>query len=172
MSTARIAREEGIRFRVELMSEHDLLEVVEIEETCGLSLWGWDGYHTELSRRESIMLVARTHGYGQRTGRALAGFIAARVDAGELHINNIGVREEARRGGVGCRLLCAALERGALYGAEKGVLEVRASNLAAQALYQSHGFEAAGRRKSYYKNPVEDALIMILDFRRLGLKAD
>lgn len=171
MSTARIARGEDTRFDIGLMSEHDLLEVVEIEEVCGLSLWGWDGYHTELGRRESVMLVARLTSPGLRAGRALAGFIAARVDADELHVNNIGVREEARRGGVGCRLLCAALKRGALYGAERGLLEVRASNQPAQALYRSHGFDVAGRRKNYYKNPAEDALVMAVDFRRLGLKA-
>lgn len=171
MSTARIARGEGVRFAVELMSEHDLLEVVEIEETCGLSLWGWDGYHGELARREAIMLVARTAGGASYGGRSVVGFVAARVDADELHVNNIGVREEARRGGLGCRLLCAALERGALYGARTGVLEVRASNLPAQALYRAHGFDAAGRRRNYYKNPTEDALVMTLDFGRLGLIA-
>lgn len=171
MSSVSIAREGAVGFEIEPMLEHDLLEVVEIEETCGLSLWGWDGYHTELGRRESIMLVARLGRHGRGMGRALAGFIAARVDADELHVNNIGVREEARRGGLGCGLLCAALARGALYGAERGVLEVRASNLPAQALYAAHGFEAAGRRKNYYRSPAEDALVMTLDFRRHGLKA-
>src|SRR5688572_4717232 len=45
-------------FRISPMTEHDLLEVVEIEETCGLSLWGWDAYRAELERPESVMLVA------------------------------------------------------------------------------------------------------------------
>ena len=58
MSSAKVAGERIEATIVELMTEHDLLEVVEIEENCGLSLWGWDGYHTELERRESIMLVA------------------------------------------------------------------------------------------------------------------
>ena len=47
---------------VEWMTEHDLLEVVEIEETSGLSLWGWEAYRAELERRESVMLVARRAG--------------------------------------------------------------------------------------------------------------
>ena len=41
------------------MSEHDLLEVVEIEETTGLSQWGWEAYRAELARPEAVMLVVR-----------------------------------------------------------------------------------------------------------------
>ena len=148
------------------LTEHDLLEVVEIEEECGLSIWGWDAYRAELARREAVMLGAR---YRARAacdgGRIIGGYIAARVVAGELHINNIGVREEMRRGGVGSALLRAALERGARYGARTALLEVRVSNEVAQALYRRHGFLTVGRRRGYYKEPTEDALIMT---RRLG----
>ena len=65
------------------MTEHDLLEVVEIEESCRLSLWGWEAYRTELARAEAVMLVARRRGAGDADGRRLGGFIAARVAAGE-----------------------------------------------------------------------------------------
>ena len=43
------------------MTEHDLLEVVEIEETTGLSQWGWEAYRAELEKQEAVMLVARRH---------------------------------------------------------------------------------------------------------------
>ena len=159
MSTARIADERELRYAVGRMTEHDLLEVVAIEERCGLSLWGWDGYHADLDRPDAIMLVARAH-----SGARLLGFVAARLSADELHINNIGVVDDVRRGGVGSRLLGQALERARLLAPRRAILEVRASNLAAQALYRRHGFRIAGRRRGYYKNPSEDALVMTLDF--------
>ena len=138
---------------------HDLVEVVEIEETCGLSRWGWESYNGELSRPESIMLVARRP-RPDETGRSVSGFVAARVNADELHINNIGVRHTDRRQGIGTALLKSAIECGRALGARSAILEVRAGNESAQALYLSHGFEVAGRRRNYYQGPAEDALVM------------
>jgi [ribosomal protein S18]-alanine N-acetyltransferase len=161
MSTVERAREEGalISYEIGRTSAHDLLEVVEIEEASGLSRWGWESYNAELARRESIMLVARRR-QPDATGRRLYGFVAARVSADELHINNIGVRDEARRRGLGGALLAAALRAGLRLGAESALLEVRAGNLAAQALYRRRGFEVVGRRRNYYREPPEDALVM------------
>src|SRR4051812_49340977 len=141
------------------MNEHDLLEVVEIEETTGLSQWGWDAYRAELARPEAVMLVVRRDAPDD-SGRGVKAYIATRVSADELHINNIGVREESRRRGLGAALLAAALEEGARRGAQLAVLEVRAGNAAAQALYRRFGFEVVGERKDYYRSPVESALVM------------
>lgn len=151
---------ESQTFLIDPMTEHDLLEVVAIEETCGLSLWGWDAYRAELDRPESIMLVARRHASRRAADARLCGFIAARVQAGELHVNNIGVRESERRRGVGGALMERALRVGAHYGASAALLEVRAGNLAAQALYGAHGFVVTGQRRGYYREPREDALVM------------
>ncbi|HEX8719061.1 MAG TPA: ribosomal protein S18-alanine N-acetyltransferase [Pyrinomonadaceae bacterium] len=157
------------RLRVELersgdvvvpMCEHDLLEVVEIEETTGLSQWGWEAYRAELEKPEAVMLVARRNTPDAATGRRLSGYIAARVNADELHVNNIGVWPEARRRGVGGALLGAALGVGARGGAREAVLEVRASNLPALAMYERFGFAVVGARRNYYRDPVEDAKIM------------
>ena len=95
------------------MTEHDLLEVVEIEETTGLSQWGWEAYRAELEKPEAVMLVARRNTPDASTGRGLSGYIAARINADELHVNNIGVRPESRRQGVGGALLGAVLEAAA-----------------------------------------------------------
>jgi len=143
------------------MNEHDLLEVVEMEQTCGLSPWGWDAYHNELGQGSAaIMLVAATTGGPVETGYRLAGFIVARVIADELHVNNVAVRPALRRHGIGATLLRAALDRARRQGSVSAWLEVRAGNLAAQALYERCGFQVTGRRRNYYHNPVEDALIM------------
>jgi ribosomal-protein-alanine N-acetyltransferase len=166
MSSARLVFEyEHAGFLVGQMSEHDLLEVVEIEETCGLSQWGWEAYRTELERPEAIMLVARGKLPEVLNGRRLAGYIAARMGADEVHVNNIGVRPEARRLGLGGTLLGLALGLAQESGAREAVLEVRAGNRVAQALYRRYGFRAVGERRRYYRDPVEDALVMT---RRLG----
>ena len=161
MSRVELATEpQHCDFQIEPMTAHDLLEVVEIEETCRLSLWGWDSYHDELSRPEAIMLVARRERPDQRTGHSLHGFLSARISARELHINNIGVHETSRRRGIGNALMEAAVERARRQGALTAILEVRAGNVAAQSLYRRYCFEVAGRRRQYYRDPVEDALLM------------
>jgi [ribosomal protein S18]-alanine N-acetyltransferase len=142
------------------MTEHDLLEVVQIEETTGLSQWGWEAYRAELEKHEAVMLVARRNYGDALTGRSLSGYIAARINADELHVNNIGVWPESRRRGVGGALLGAALDAGLRRGAFEAVLEVRASNLPAQRMYERFGFAVVGERRNYYRAPVEDAKIM------------
>jgi ribosomal-protein-alanine N-acetyltransferase len=159
MSKVERAKEQGADYRIVQMSAHDLLEVVEIEEATGLSRWGWDSYHAELCRAEAIMLIAPRLRPGA-DGKRLRGFFAARLCADELHINNIGVREGERRRGIGGELLRRGLESGCRRGAHVALLEVRAGNAAAISLYEGEGFEVVGRRRNYYHDPTEDALVM------------
>ncbi|PYS95138.1 MAG: ribosomal-protein-alanine N-acetyltransferase [Acidobacteria bacterium] len=163
MSRASLRSETTVEGRavVAPMCEHDLLEVVEIEETTGLSQWGWDAYRAELARPEAVMLVAR-RGLADASGRRLIGYIAARISADELHINNIGVRPDFQHQGVGRALLGAALDIASARGARLAVLEVRAGNAAARALYERVGFKVVGERRNYYRQPVEDALVMTM----------
>jgi len=154
-------------FPVEPMTAHDLLEVVEIEEACRLSLWGWDSYYADLLRPESIMLVARRARPDEQTGHHLYGFLSGRVSANELHINNIGVHESARQRGVGNALMEVAVACGNRQGALTAILEVRAGNVAAQSLYRRYGFAVVGRRRNYYREPTEDALLMNARLKRL-----
>ncbi|HZH89940.1 MAG TPA: ribosomal protein S18-alanine N-acetyltransferase [Pyrinomonadaceae bacterium] len=161
MSRVNLAAETGQSdYKIEPMTPHDLLEVVEIEEACRLSLWGWDSYYAELARPEAIMIVARRERADKLTGHALYGFLSARVSAQELHINNIGVHESARRRGIGNALMQAVFASAGKLGAHTAILEVRAGNVAAQALYRRYGFEIVGRRRQYYREPPEDALMM------------
>ena len=159
----------GLSLSISRMTEHDLLEVVEIETDSGLSVWGWDAYHKELQSPEDvIMLVARTEPDTEKAGvdpnheRAVAGFIVSRRVAGELHVNNVAVRPEFRRQGLAAQLLEAVLTQGRRGGAQTAFLEVRAGNVAAQGLYRRCGFQVTGRRRRYYRQPEEDALLMSL----------
>jgi ribosomal-protein-alanine N-acetyltransferase len=159
-----ILDEEANASFIEGMTEHDLLEVVEIEESCGLSCWGWDAYHLELKDGyPGLMLVARC---SPVDGKLLSAFLVSRIVADELHVNNIAVRPAYRRQGIGSALLMKVLDVGARKGARFAILEVRDSNKSAQALYASQGFEVVGRRKDYYVNPLEDALIMRATLQR------
>jgi|SRR3990172_13336269 len=152
---------------VSRMTEHDLLEVVEIEERSGLSRWGWSAYYAELqSVNRNLMLVARLdRPLEQFNTHNIAGYIVARVAAGELHINNMAVRQEYRRRGIATALLNRVLEEGKRLETIAAFLEVRAGNAAAQGLYKSCGFCLQGRRTNYYSEPLEDALIMSVDLR-------
>jgi [ribosomal protein S18]-alanine N-acetyltransferase len=143
------------------MTEHDLLAVVELEETCGLSRWGWEAYYHEIAQgRGALMLVARTASVVALATEPLAGFIAARFTGDEIHINNVAVAHNVRRRGIGAALLGRVLKEGRALGARTALLEVRAGNAAAQALYRRLGFVSVGLRRDYYTDPAEDALVM------------
>ncbi|HEY6660448.1 MAG TPA: ribosomal protein S18-alanine N-acetyltransferase [Pyrinomonadaceae bacterium] len=144
------------------MSEHDLIEVVEIEEQSGLSRWGWAAYYAELQGgNRDLMLIARVARSSIIEG-AIAGYIIARDTAGELHINNVAVRSEYRRRGIGAALLNRVLEEARRREAKAAFLEVRSANQAAQMLYEKSGFKAIARRADYYSEPQEDAVVMSL----------
>jgi ribosomal-protein-alanine N-acetyltransferase len=146
------------------MSEHDLLEVVELEENSGLSRWGWAAYYAELQGNNgNLMLVARAaRTKQQQRSYSLAGYIVARMGADELHINNVAVREGYRRRRIGETLLDRILKEGKRAGVARAFLELRAGNKAALALYEKCGFRVTARRPKYYSEPVEDALVMIM----------
>jgi len=80
------------------------------------------------------------------------------VDEGE--IANIAVAPERRRRGIAARLLDDALQTAHATGLTALFLEVRMSNEAARNLYASRGFEPVGRRRAYYRAPLEDALVL------------
>jgi ribosomal-protein-alanine N-acetyltransferase len=142
---------------IEPMREQDLTEVVEIEEMSGLNRWGYDAYRRELfTNPNSVMMVARN----LHPGPAIAGFFAGWIVEDELHINNLATHPDYRRIGVARSLLEAVLDESAYRGVSFVILEVRASNEAAQALYKKLGFKLIGRRRDYYRVPVEDALVM------------
>lgn len=95
-----------------------------------------------------------------------AAFCACRLVLDELHVLDLAVRPSWRRRGLARFLLELALRRASAAGARLALLEVRASNQPALALYTGLGFRSVGRRPSYYRDPVEDALLL----ERVGLQ--
>ena len=89
----------------------------------------------------------------------IVGFLVARHGAPEWELENIVVASRVRRKGLGKRLLDALLERARETNSAGIFLEVRESNAAARTLYERARFEISGRRKSYYADPPEDAVL-------------
>ncbi len=92
----------------------------------------------------------------------VAGFLMGRIAGDEFEILNMAVSQAHRRSGIGSKLLESALEFSRIARSARVYLEVRASNEPAIALYSRHGFTECGRRFRYYRDPVEDALLLSL----------
>jgi [ribosomal protein S18]-alanine N-acetyltransferase len=101
----------------------------------------------------------------------ILGFLVARHLAPEWELENIAVDPIARRKGIGRRLLNALLAEAGETNSHAIFLEVRESNAAARALYERNGFKETGRRRSYYRNPEEDAILYRQPVDKLSSKA-
>jgi ribosomal-protein-alanine acetyltransferase len=91
----------------------------------------------------------------------IAGVLVGRVVADEFEILNLAVAKSFRRRGVATKLVSAALEHARVAGARQAYLEVRASNEGGISLYGQMGFLICGRRQKYYRNPEEDAVLLV-----------
>ena len=99
--------------------------------------------------------------FGAFKGARLVAYAAVSVNraAGELEIYNIAVHPDERRQGLAKRLTGLVLETARALGLERALLEVREGNAAARALYEGLGFKECGRRRAYYSEPDEDAVL-------------
>lgn len=143
------------------MEPDDIPQVMAIEWCSFPTPWGVDSYHYELTEnRAAHFLVALAPG-GERRVRGYTGYWLI-VD--EAHIGTLAVHPDWRRRGVGEKLLTELLRQAQALGAQMATLEVRAGNTGAQGLYRKHGFEEVGRRKRYYHDNGEDALLLTAKF--------
>jgi ribosomal-protein-alanine acetyltransferase len=104
-------------------------------------------------------LAVVAEGADENAVSRLLGFLVARQVAPEWELENIVVAGVVRRRGVGWLLVSGLLARAKETHSEAVFLEVRESNAGARSLYEKAGFAQTGRRKNYYKDPVEDALV-------------
>jgi len=137
----------------------DLPSVWSIEREQFSHPWPLAYFQAELGNPLSHFYVAE-----ERQGRALSGFmIFWRLDS-ELELHQIAVVRESQRRGYGSCLLDFFIGLGRSWHCRQAVLEVRAGNEAAIRLYEKAGFLCVGRRRDYYSQPAEDALVFRLDF--------
>lgn len=120
----------------------------------GSAIWNAADYESLLSAETTLCLLAEAEDNDEPVG-----FVLARLAADEMEILNLAVQPPSRRRGLGRRLVAEALGRGRARGVEKCWLEVRASNRAALEFYRALGFREQSRRRAYYRDPVEDAVV-------------
>jgi ribosomal-protein-alanine N-acetyltransferase len=144
----------------------DLERIATIERVSFSDPWSFETFSAALVLRHLRFLVAEEVGQGGAAGGAeppLVGYVVALVMADEGEIADVAVAPAPRPR----RVARALLERMAAEVMEEGVralyLEVRESNAAARALYDSLGFAQVGRRRGYYQHPAEDALLLRRD---------
>ena len=94
----------------------------------------------------------------------LCGFICAKAVAGEWEIENVVVAPEFLRRGIASQLLSRLIQQARSAEASAILLEVRESNEPARRLYEKHDFRDVGRRRAYYNDPVEDAILYVVRF--------
>jgi ribosomal-protein-alanine N-acetyltransferase len=135
------------------MRDEDLEQVLAIERESFASPWSADNFRHEIHRNRFAV------NYVLEREEAILGYANVWFLGRELKINNIAIRTEDRRKGLGQVLLRAILRRAAEMGCVTVELEVRESNLPAQRLYRKHGFVQVGRRRNYYRHEGEDALL-------------
>ena len=104
-----------------------------------------------------------SHLWALKKEEKILGYICFWMFAGEIHLLNIAVHPQRRRQGLGTLLLEKMQGFATAHGAEKIYLEVRPSNEAARRFYLKAGFQEKGRRRRYYTDTGEDAIIMALD---------
>lgn len=142
-----------------------IAEILEIEKTLFATPWTRGMFEQEIGARPgsngpgTYSVVARAD--GRVAGYAVAWF----VDEG-VHLMNIAVRKESQRRGIGRRLLSDLIETASAARKRFIVLEVRASNEAAQAFYREFSFTSIGVRPGYYMDNGEDAVLMGLSLER------
>lgn len=155
---AEIAKREPVRYRLVPMTAELVDQVAEIERMNFSRPWTREMLLEELDN----MLASYICALGENG--VVLGYAGLTVVAGEGYINNIAVRQEYRKQGVASALLDVFTRFAQAQGLEFLTLELRVSNEAAKRLYLKHGFAQVGRRKDYYDDPKEDAILMTRTF--------
>ena len=168
----------GLAYKVEPMQVCDIQEAMAIERLSFPTPWPMGAYRHEIRynprahyfvvrpQEEGAAqceeprrgLLARFRSTDQRP--PIVGYGGFWCSAREAHISTIAVHPRLRRKGIGQLILIAMIEKAKSIGADHITLEVRASNLVAQSLYRKYGFRVVGRRRRYYSDSNEDAVVM------------
>jgi ribosomal-protein-alanine N-acetyltransferase len=145
----------GLRLR--RLSYSDLPSVISIERRSFPTPWSLAMFVLELSKPSGICLAAEDE-------NGLVGYLVCSRYEQVWHLMNVAVSPEHRRRGVATELIERLFEEAGT--GSRFTLEVRISNIGAIAMYERFGFRSAGRRRRYYNDNGEDALIMWLAYER------
>lgn len=148
-------RRAGSAIRIAPLEVDDLPAVALIEELSFPTPWSLASFRYELIENPYASLYGLWVGEGP-----LVAFACIWVIDQEFKINNFAVHPRWRGKGLGGKLLAALLGVARAQGCLEATLEVRPSNAAALRLYGAAGFRVVGRRRGYYSDTHEDALVM------------
>lgn len=157
--------DDGASFAVEFgpAREGDLDALVSIERDSPRA-WTREAFAAEFGHTPSTLFVLRS------AGDAVA-FVVTRIQIPDMDIVNLAVRADRRGRGLGRQLLLSLLDQAASAGVQSVFLEVREGNQEARKLYAAAGFREVQRRRGFYAEPVEDAILMRLQMsQEAGLK--
>jgi [ribosomal protein S18]-alanine N-acetyltransferase len=174
-STERNARASGVCITVRPMVVEDMEQVVALDQMSFSLPWPAHSFRYELFENEVARLwVAEVKSAQTQATPAsiisapvvyptVVGMIVVWLILDEVHIATIAVHPQYRRLGIGRQILITALRECRAHGAVSATLEVRENNSNAISMYRKFGFEIVGRRKHYYKDTNEDAILMTLE---------
>jgi [ribosomal protein S18]-alanine N-acetyltransferase len=144
--------------RIRRMTAADVPVVAQLDRMSFSLPWPEHSFYYEVQDNPAARCFV-----GETEAGRIVAMVISWLIVDELHVATIAVHPEFRRQGIGQCLLDEALRDGRAAGIQHALLEVRAGNTAAQALYRKFGFEVAGRRPKYYKDNGEDAILMTLE---------
>ena len=139
--------------KIETMNASHVDQIAQLEKLCFSDPWSANSIASELDNKLAFWLVATE-------GDLVAGYIGSQTVMDETDMMNVAVHPDFRRKGIAEALVNDLVENLKQVGSHCLTLEVRASNTPAITLYEKLGFSEIGRRKNYYRNPREDALIL------------
>ena len=138
---------------IERMNESHVAQIAELERICFNDPWSVNSIASELGNKLSMWLVALEDD-------KVIGYVGSQTVLGETDMMNIATHPDYRGKGIATALIKELIAELTMCGSRSLMLEVRTSNDTAIRLYQNLGFCEVGRRKNYYRNPKEDALIL------------
>jgi ribosomal-protein-alanine N-acetyltransferase len=145
------------RVLVDAMREDDIPEVQAIEREIFPTPWPRNAYYRELHHNRSAYYLVL------RRDDEIVGYAGLWKMSDEAHITTVGVRANQQGKGYGHALMAALIQRAYHLGSRWLTLEVRPSNDVAVRLYEKFGFKVIGRRRGYYTDNNEDAIVMWSD---------
>ena len=146
-----------MKYTLTPMTAELIPQIAALERACFSHPWTEEMLRQELWNEAAVILVAL------REDGVVLGYAGLQTVLDEGYINNVAVAANVRRQGIADELIAAFVRFGQAKLAFL-TLEVRASNAPAIALYMKHGFAQVGRRRDYYDDPKEDAILMTLEF--------
>ena len=133
----------------------DVSQIEKIEKSSFSTPWSKKWLLDEINKPDDLFLTVTD-------GEAILGYAVVGMLGEEAELYNIAVDSAHRGKGLGDMLMKHMTRKALENGAKNLFLEVRESNVPAILLYEKHGFKSVGRRKNYYKEPTEDAILMML----------